>query len=222
MRFSLSKKISRTPLDEIDMHSKKIKECTWAFQQAMECYSNKQCESLEEYHQDVIRLANESRAIKEQIHAHISGLKRSKINIHLLLSYLKYQSCVVDSVEQALEWMSFKPDFTIPQNIEKDFFLLIDSVIEPVEELVKLHEEARSLMTSHSAKHRKAVLKTIGDISRLGQDARRMEDRMKRKIFSGTQDMLTVFHLIRLADTIGSVPRHAESASDIIRAIAQA
>lgn len=221
MGFPLFKKNKSTPLDEIDVHSKKIKECIWAFQQAMECYSNKQCESFNEYHQDVIRLANEARAIKEQIHAHISGLKRSKINIHLLLSYLKYQSFVVDSVEMALEWMSYKPDFMIPQNLDKDFFLLVDSVIEPVEELVRLHGEARNLIAAHSSKNRKTALKTIESITRLGQEARRMEERLKRKIFSGVEDALVLFHLVRLTDIIGSMGRHAENASDIIRAMAQ-
>lgn len=221
MRLPLFKKNNRTPLDEIDVHSKKIKECTWVFQQAMECFSNKQCNSFDELRQDVTRLANESRAIKEQIHAHISGLKRSKINIHLLLTYLKYQSFIVDSIDRSLEWISFKPDVGMPQGIAKDFLLLVDSVIEPIEELVKLHDEARNLMVNHSAKNRKTVLKTIEAVSRLGLEARRMEERMKRKIFAASEDMLVLFHLIRLTDIIATVPRHTESAGDIIRAMAQ-
>ena len=48
-------------------------------------------------------------------------------------------------------------------------------------------------------------------------DAR--EDELKVKIFSIEKDPVSIFHLVRLAEIIGSVADHAENAGDMMRAM---
>lgn len=222
MRIPLISKVKRTPLDEIEAHTKKIKECTWAFQQALECHQSKKCETFEDHRQDVIRLVNEAHTLKNQICTQISGMKGSNLRVYLLLRYLKEQTRIVNAIESALEWMSFRSGALVPQNLEKDFFLLFDSVIDPIEELVKLVPEARKLLKSPSAKQRSLVVKIISGISNMEQEANRMEERLKRKIFSAMDDTAALYHLVRLTEIIASISDQAENAADIMRSIVKA
>jgi uncharacterized protein Yka (UPF0111/DUF47 family) len=46
-----------------------------------------------------------------------------------------------------------------------------------------------------------------------------VEDRLKRRIFEVNLDPVSVFHLIRLVEIIGSIADHAENAGDMMRAM---
>ena len=46
-----------------------------------------------------------------------------------------------------------------------------------------------------------------------------MEDRFKRRMFNSDLDPVTIFHMIRLAETVGSIADHAENAGDMMRAM---
>ncbi|MBU1169216.1 MAG: DUF47 family protein [Proteobacteria bacterium] len=219
MRIPLISQPKRTPLDTVEVHIKKIKECTWAFQQALECHHSKKCESYEDHKNDVVRLANEAHSLKDQILSQISGMKRSHVTMFLLLSYLKEQSRIVRAVESALEWISFRSGVLVPEIIEKDFFLLFDSVIDPIEELVKLVTEARKLLITPSSKQRALVLKIISGISNMESEANRVEERLKRKIFSSIDNTAELYHLVRLTEIIASISDQAENSADIMRAI---
>ena len=51
------------------------------------------------------------------------------------------------------------------------------------------------------------------------READQVEDAIKEKIFNLDIDPITVFHNIRLAETIGSIADHAENAGDMMRAM---
>ncbi|GAB6093830.1 hypothetical protein JCM14469_00820 [Desulfatiferula olefinivorans] len=219
MRIPLISKNKRTPLDQIEDHTKKIKECTWAFQQALECFQNHRCESFEDFRQDVIRLAKEAHAQEGRIRSGVPGKPRTSMQAYLWLRLLKDQSRIVESLEAALEWMSFQKGFRVPDALEKDFFLLFDSVIDPIEELVKLIPGVRKHFKKPSAKHRSQVLKALEGISSMDQETRRLEERLKRKIFSTTDNPITLFHLIRLTEILASISSRADDSADLIRAL---
>jgi uncharacterized protein Yka (UPF0111/DUF47 family) len=51
------------------------------------------------------------------------------------------------------------------------------------------------------------------------READRVEHTVKAKIFNMDVDPITVFHVIRLAEIIGSIADHAENAGDMMRAM---
>jgi len=46
-----------------------------------------------------------------------------------------------------------------------------------------------------------------------------MEDEFKIQVFATEKDPVGLFHLVRLAETIGSIADHAENAGDMMRAM---
>lgn len=208
-----------SPFDGLLEHAEKVKECAWAFQQAMECYASEQCMVLEEYRQEVTKLENEADAIKRRIRGHIPVGTRMPVSKFQLFLYLKEQDKVLDSVQDALDWLSYRVNPGFPEELKKDLFLLVDSVIEPIEELSRMVAEAKRYFDSYSDKQRNIVKDIIHNLRQKEHEADRIEDGLKFKIFSMEKDPVGIFHMVKLTEIIGSVADHAENAGDMMRAM---
>ena len=133
--------------------------------------------------------------------------------------YLKEQDSVLDAVEDVLDWISYRKEPGIPPELSKDFTLLIDATIDPIEELSNMVAEARKYFASFSNKQRELVKEIIRTLRHQEHEADTYEHKLKQKIFHSISDPVTVFHMIKLAEIIGSITDHAENAGDMMRAM---
>jgi predicted phosphate transport protein (TIGR00153 family) len=208
-----------SPFEGLQEHAEKVKECTWAFQQAIECHIADKCSTFEKFRQEVIQLESEADVIKRRIRGHIPKWSMLPVDKFQFFRYLREQDNVLDSVEDALDWISYRSDPGIPKELEKDFFLLVDTIIAPIEELTKRVSEARKYFRNYSEKQRNVVKNIITTIRQQEHDADTAEDVVKSKVFNLVKDPVTIFHMVRLAETIGSIADHAENAGDMMRAM---
>lgn len=219
MRIPFLSMLTTSPFAGIQEHAEKVKECSFAFQQAMECHFSNRCRTFEELRAEVIRMESEADAIKRRIRGHLPKGTLMPVDKFQLFRYLREQDAVLDSVEDALDWISYRSEPGIPPELEKDFFLLVDAVVTPIEELSKMVAEARRYFSSFSEKQRVRVKDIIRALRRQEHDADTIEDNIKQKVFNMSTDPVTVFHMVRLAETIGSIADHAENAGDMMRAM---
>ena len=208
-----------SPFDGLQEHAEKVKECAWAFQQAIECHITDQCEAFEEFRLEVDKLESEADSIKRRIRGHLPKGTLMPVDKFQLFRYLREQDKVLDAVEEALDWLSFRSDPGIPKALEKDFFLLVDAVMDPVEEMCRLVLETRKYFRSYSEKQRNIIKEIVHTMHRQEHDADKVEDGIKEKLLNMKIEAITVFHMIRLAETIGSIADHAENAGDMVRAM---
>lgn len=207
-----------SPFEGLQEHAEKVKVCAWAFQQAIECYVASRCERFEELRQEVIQLESEADVIKKNIRGHLPKGAIIPVDKYELFRYLREQDQVPDAMEDALDLISYRSEQEIPKELEKDFFLLVDTVIDPVEDLSRLVAEARKYFRNFSDTQREAVKAIIHGLAQKEHEADKLEDLLKRKIFNLT-DPVTVFHMVTLTETIGSIADHAENAGDMMRAM---
>lgn len=219
MRIPLFSLFTRSPFDELQEHAEKVKECAWAFQQAMECYASARCEVFEEHRQQVITLEHAADEIKRRIRGHLPKNVMLPVEKFQLFRYLREQDSVLDSVQESLNWLSFRPDGSIPESLERDFFLLVDAVVEPTEELSRMVGEARLYFKSFSEKQRSKVKAIIGNIRQMEHDADQREHALLRKVFQLESNPVAVLHMVKLVEIIGSIADHAENAGDMMRAM---
>jgi len=219
MRIPFFSMFIRSPLDDLQEHAEKVKECSWAFQQAVECYASTRCDNFEELRQEVSRFENEADAIKRRIRGHLPKGVMMPVEKFQLFRYLREQDSVLDSVKKATNWLSFRPEVGIPEYAEKDFFLLIDAVIEPIEELTVMISEVRIYFKNFSEKQRRKVKEIITNLRQLEHEADKLEYTLTKKIFKYEKDPITAFHLIKLAEIIGNIADHAENTADMMRAM---
>jgi uncharacterized protein len=219
MRIPFVSAFMSSPFEGLLEHAEKIKECAWAFQQAIECHLNDQCEIFEQYRSEVDKLESEADAIKLRIRDHLPKGTLMVVNKFELFRYLHEQDKVLDAVEEALDWLAFRSDPGIPRELEKDFFLLVDAVLDPVEEMCQMVSEARKYFKNFSEKQRLVIKDIIQALRRHEHNADNVEDAIKAKVLKMRIDAVTVYHTIRLAEAIGAIADHAENAGDIMRAM---
>jgi predicted phosphate transport protein (TIGR00153 family) len=219
MRIPFISLFMTSPFDGLQEHAEKVKECAWTFQQAIECHITDHCEKFEEFRLEVDKLESEADSIKRRIRGHLPKGTLMPADKFQLFRYLREQDKVLDAVEEALDWLSFRSEPGIPEALEKDFFLLVDAVMDPVEEMCRLVLEARKYFKSYSEKQRKIVKDIVHTIRRQEHDADKVEDGIKEKLLNMQIDPTTIFHMIRLVETIGSIADHAENAGDMVRSM---
>jgi predicted phosphate transport protein (TIGR00153 family) len=219
MRIPFFSMFMTSPFEGLQEHAEKVKECGWAFQQAIECHIADKCQTFEEFRQEVIRLETEADAIKRRIRGHLPKGTLMPVYNFLLFRYLREQDAVIDAVEDALDWISFRSEPGIPPELEKEFVALADAVIDPIEELSKMVAEARKYFKNYSEDQRVIIKNIIRTLRRQEHEADKAEDMVKQKVLNMNIDAVTVFHMVRLAETIGSIADHAENAGDMMRAM---
>jgi predicted phosphate transport protein (TIGR00153 family) len=208
-----------SPFEGLQEHAEKVRECGWVFQQAVECYASDKCEEFDALRQEVSKLESEADAIKRRIRGHIPKGTRMPIGKFELFLYIREQDKVLDSVQDALDWLSYRGRPSIPEEIQKDLFLLVDSVIEPMEDLSRMVSEAKKYFDGYSEKQRRIVKDIIHNLRKREHEADQMEDELKIKLFTIEKDPIAIFHMVRLSEIIGSIADHAENAGDMMRAM---
>jgi hypothetical protein len=208
-----------SPFSGLQEHAEKVKECAWVFQKAIECIIMDRCEDFEDFRKEIHKLEQEADAVKRRIRGHLPKGTLLAVDKFELFRYLGEQDKVLDAVEDALDWISFKSDTGIPEALEKDFMLLVEAVMAPIEELSNMVAEARKYFSSFSEKQRIVVKNMIRTLRHYEHEADKLEDGTKEKIFHTIDDAVDVFHLVRLAEIIGSIADHAENAGDMMRAM---
>ena len=219
MRIPFFSMFMTSPFEGLQEHAEKVKECAWAFQQAIECHLADKCRTFEEFRQEVIQLEREADTIKRRIRGHLPKGTLMPVYNFLLFRYLREQDQVIDSVEDALDWISFRSEPGIPAELEKEFVILTDAVIDPIEELSKMVVEARKYFKNYSEEQRVVIKNIIRNLRQQEHEADKAEDMVKQKVLNMNIDLVTVFHMVRLAEIIGAIADHAENAGDMMRAM---
>ncbi|MBU0986415.1 MAG: TIGR00153 family protein [Proteobacteria bacterium] len=219
MRIPFFSMFMTSPFEGLQEHAEKVKECAWAFQQAIECHLADKCKTFEEFRQEVIQLEKEADVIKRRIRGHLPKGTLMPVYNFLLFRYLREQDQVIDAAEDALDWIYFRSEPGIPAELEKEFVILTDAVMDPIEELSKMVVEARKYFKNFSEDQRVIVKNIIRKLRQQEHEADKAEDMVKQKVLNMDIDAVTVFHMVRLAEIIGSIADHAENAGDMMRAM---
>jgi len=219
MRIPFFNMFMTSPFEGLQEHAEKVKECTWAFQQAIECHFSPRCKTFEEFRAEIVQLESEADAIKRRIRGHIPKRIMTPVPTFLIFRYLKQQDSVLDAVEDTLDWISYRSKTKIPAELEKDFALLVNAVIDPIEKLASMVAEARKYFKSYSEKQRVVVKNIIHTLHQQEREVDKFEDIIKSKVFNMEMDAVSIMYLVRLAEIIGSIADHAQNAGDMMRAM---
>ena len=219
MRIPFISMFVTSPFEGLQEHAQKLEECALAFQQAMECYISEDCTRFEEFRSEIDRLEDEADAVNRRIRGHLPKGTLLQFDKFELFRFLGEQDNVLDAMEESLDWISIRSDLGIPQALKNDIKILVDAITSSVEELSKMVAEARKYFTNYSENQRDHVKEIVHNLRRQEHEADLIEDKFKQKVFDSVTDPVTVFHLVRTAEIIGTIADHAENAGDMMRAM---
>ncbi len=216
MRLSLSSLFIKSPFEGLQEHADKVKECAQLFKEAAACHIGEDCKMFDLLTEQVARMESEADDIKRRIRNHLPRGILMPVDKFQFFSYLREQDKVIDEVEDAMFWLSFRPR-GVPHEIATDLIHLVDSVIPPIDKLPELVAMATEYFKSNSEAQRNKMKSLIRDIRQDEREADLLERELKFKIFSSIKDPLVVFHMIRLVELVGDIADHAQNASDRMR-----
>jgi predicted phosphate transport protein (TIGR00153 family) len=218
MRLSLGSLFLKSPFENLQKHADKVKECAHLFKDATVCHIGKECKKFDLLTEQVARLESEADAIKRNIRNHLPAGILMPVDKFQFFQYLKEQDHVVDEVEEAMFWLSFRPR-GIPDEVATDFRHLVEAVIPAIEKLPKLVVLATEYFKTRAETQRAKVKSLIRDIRQDEREADHLERELKFKIFGTIKDALVVYHVIHLVEIVGDIADHAQNASDRMRAM---
>ncbi len=219
MSQSFISKFITSPFDGLQEHAEKVKECARIFQKSIECILEDRFEDFEQLRKDVDKLESEADAIKRSIREQPLKGSLVAVNRFELFRYLREQDRVLDAIEESIDWLSFKARAGIPEVLEKDFMLLLEAVMKPIEILSKMLTEASEYFLKPSEEQRVRIKDIIRTLRQYENESDKVEYAIKDKIFNVLDDPVAVFHMTRLTENIGSIADYAENAGDMMRAI---
>lgn len=218
MRTTFMYLFYRSPFENLKRHADKVSECARAFSRAVECHLDRRCEEFDNLTDDVAKLESEADAIKRNIRGHLPRGILMPVDKFQFFMYLREQDKVLDAVEEALYWLSYRPE-GIEEDMAEDLKFFVTKVLPAIEKLSPLVEMATHFFRTGSKKERERIKSLTRDIRQGEHEADNLERELMHKIFTTIKDPLEVYHLIRLSETIGSIADHAENASDMMRAM---
>ncbi|MCK4388729.1 MAG: TIGR00153 family protein [Desulfobacterales bacterium] len=218
MRLLISSLFFKSPFKDLQRHADKAKECARLFGEAAVCYIGEDCKEFDLLTEQVARIESEADDIKRDIRNHLPRGILMPVDKFQFLQYLREEDKVLDEVEEALFWLSFRPT-GIPDEVAADFRHLVKAVIPPIEKLSDLVALATQYFRSRSEAQRTKIKSLVRDIRQYEREADLLERELKFKIFNTIKDALVVFHLVTLVEHVGEIADHAQNASDRMRAM---
>ena len=217
MRFSFLSLFYESPFKKLKEHADKVKECAWMFKRAVECYVESDCEEFDRLTEDVAKLESQADWLKRNLRNHLPRGLLMPVDKFVLVDCLREQDHVLDNVEAALYWLSFKPEGGIAEELTDDFLHLVDAVIPCIERLPDMAEQAMVYFKNSTEKNRDKLKSTIADIHQAEKEADHLEYELKREAFVVLKDPVDLFHFIRLVEVIANIADDAQNASDRMR-----
>jgi predicted phosphate transport protein (TIGR00153 family) len=217
MRFSFFSLFFESPFKKLKDHADKVRECAWMFKRAVECYVELDCEEFDKLTEDVAKIESQADWLKRNLRNHLPRGLLMPVDKFVLLDCLREQDHVLDSVEEALYWLSFKPEGGIAEELTGDFLHLVDAVIPCIEKLSDMAEQAIVYFKSSTEKNRDKLKSIIADIHQAEKEADHLEHELKKQAFAVLKDPVDIFHVVRLVEIIGSIADDAQNASDRMR-----
>ena len=217
MRFSFFSLFYESPLIKLKRHADKVRECAWMFKRAVNCYVEQDCEEFDKLTEDVAMLESQADSLKRNLRNHLPRGIFMPMDKFVLLDCLREQDHVLDDVEEALYWLSFKPMAGIPEELVGDFLHLIDAVIPAIEKLPEMSDQAIAYFKNSTEENRNKLKSIIREIYQAEKEADHLEHELKKNAFALLDDPVEIYHIVRLVEIVGDICDHAQNASDRMR-----
>ena len=217
MRFSFFSLFYESPFVKLKRHADKVKECAQMFKEAVQCYVQQDCDKFEELTEEVAKLESQADELKRNLRNHLPRGIFMPMDKFVFLDCLREQDHVVDDVEEALYWLSFKPMGKIPEDLVEDFLDLIDAVIPAIEKMPDMSEQALVYFRNSTEENRNKLKSTVREIYQAEKEADHLEHELKKRAFAVLKDPVEIYHIVRLVEIIGDICDHAQNASDRMR-----
>ncbi len=210
----------REPLECLENHSRQVRECMARALEALEAYFSGDAARFASLSQEVTELEHAADLISRNVRSHLPKGIIMPIDKFELFLFLKEQDDVADTAEDLMDWLSYLDlSGSVPLEIREEILALFRRCLEIADQLGPVVVAARTFFQTGDDDVRAHIKEAIRKLRSMEHEADRHEHRVKRRLFAMEAPPLTVFHMVRLVELMGSAADHAENAADILRSM---
>jgi predicted phosphate transport protein (TIGR00153 family) len=219
MRTALLSLFRKSPFENLVKHAELVRDSGRPFQQAVLAYLDDSPEDFENFHNQVNRIEHRGDEIKRNIRGHLPRNILLPVDKFQLLWYLREQDKMLDGIQNALHWLSYRKTM-VPDEFVDDLLFMVEKVVDVVSSMYPLVKTADLYFQSYSEKQRELVKYAIRQIRDFESQSDMVERKLKSDFLSyDFENPTSAFHLTKLVQYMGSISDHAENAADMMRAM---
>ncbi|WP_243545093.1 DUF47 domain-containing protein [Pseudodesulfovibrio tunisiensis] len=208
----------RSPMDGLVEHYDKIAECIATIDESLECYvSGGMCREFEELTKTIDEIENHADKIKRNIRNHLPTGFFMAVEKHLFLNYTKAQDNILDSAQDALQWLAMRK-VDIPEDIQKDLIYLLDSVARATVLLGPALKATIALVHGESL-DREGTKEQYRKVRRERDNVRKLKNALQRKVYSSELDFKDIYQILHFSDCLDNMGHNTENCADILRSM---
>jgi len=204
--------------DYLLRHARLVLECVERLPLALEAYFKQDKPRLEEIAKHITEIEKEADKVKVNIRGHLpKGLILPVEKFELFL-YLKEQDAIADCAEEILTWLSFR-DVKFPEHLPPKFEDLLEQSLKPLkhfEEMIRYSADFLITWQEEARLRAKELVREIRYKEFLTEEA---GNQLKKMVFETISDPTDLFFALKLIELMRDIPRHAENAADLMRAM---
>lgn len=213
----------KSPFKGLDEHAGKVHECAQALQDTLQAFLDGRRDEVTTCAQKVSELEYEADLIKSNVRNHLPRNVRMPVEKALFLHALSEQDRILDSAEDAAQWMDMRQT-VVPARVAGPLTALLDKVVETLAAYAEAVTNIRDLVeTGFVKREREEEKKLIHRVHELEHETDLLNRDLSRVLLDPTMEdeigAIAVYHLLKLTLQISNIADHAENAGDRLRAM---
>jgi len=210
---------ARSPFEAIVTHAKKVHECVELLRPLSQAWLDERKDELDRLHEQMSHLENEADQIKHEIRQNLPRQLFLPVPRSDLLHILHEVDNIADSAEDFSVLLTLRP-IRLPADLRGQYERFIEHIIDTSEKLLNVTESLKELMAaSFSGPEAEQVLAAVDEISHMEWESDRLNQELVRNLLTRHAEMnpIDVLMLLKIFETLGQLPNHAENCGDGLR-----
>ncbi|HCO11647.1 MAG TPA: DUF47 domain-containing protein [Desulfonauticus sp.] len=209
----------KSPMEKLIEHYDKIAGCIKIIKESLECYvsGGGACREFVELTKEIDEIENHADKIKRNIRNHLPRSMFMAVDKTLFLNYTKSQDNILDSAQDALQWLGMR-QVKISEEFQKDLIFLIDEVATITELLGPALKATIDLVHGENL-DREGTKEHYRKVRRERHNIQRTKRELTMKIYNSDLDFKDIYQLIHFVQCIDDMAHNCENCADILRAM---
>lgn len=217
MRLVLGNLLRNSPFENTLRHAQKVAQCGPLFVKAVKCYFEGQRDRFELLKEDIRENEAQADRIKRNLRQHLPPAILMPVEKSVFFTFLREADKVVDSIKNALYWMSYYR-LELPEDIQKDYILLAKEVGDYVGLLPEMVRRGHTYFSTRMEQDRQSVKEIVREIRFREKESDDLEKTILIRLCADESiPPKTFFVMIRLVETTGDIADHLENSADMMR-----
>ncbi|GAU07430.1 DUF47 domain-containing protein [Desulfoplanes formicivorans] len=208
----------KSPMEGLVEHYDKIAECIYVISESLECYVSGvgACREFTELTREIDAIENHADLIKRNIRNHLPRRLFMAVDKTLFLNYTKSQDNILDSAQEALQWLGMR-QVAIPEGtFQKMLIDLLEEVKNTTELLGPALRDTIGFVHGETV-DRMAIKQKFQAVRRQHHDVQKLSRKLTSAIYNSTMDFKDIYQLIHFVDCLVTMSHDSENCADILR-----